>query len=151
MARMHSRKKGKAGSKKPMKKTLPTWIRYKEKELELLILKLSKEGKTSSQIGIILRDTYGIPDIRVIAKKRITAILKEKNLVEEIPEDLMALIKKSVSITKHLEANRQDITAKRGMQLTESKIKRLVKHYKRSGRIESKWKFDPEKARMFVE
>ena len=62
MARMHSRKRGKAGSKKPMKKVLPLWVRYKSKELELLIVKLAKEGKTPSQIGVILRDTYGIPD-----------------------------------------------------------------------------------------
>ena len=40
MARMHSRKRGKHGSKKPAKKTSPPWIRYKPKEVELLIAKI---------------------------------------------------------------------------------------------------------------
>ncbi len=151
MARMHSRKKGKAGSKKPIKKTLPTWVRYNKKEIELLILKLAKEGKTQSQIGVILRDTYGIPDIRFITKKRITVLLKEKNLIAEIPEDITALIRKSVKIMKHLQANKQDKTAKRGLQLTESKINRLIKYYKKSGRLKSEWKYNPKKASMFVE
>lgn len=148
---MYSRSKGKAGSKKPIKRTIPTWIRYKGKEIEFLILKLAKEGKTPSQIGIIIRDTYGIPDIKFITKKKITALLKEKKLLAEIPEDLMALIKKSAKIIKHLEINQQDNTAKRGLQLTESKIKRLVKYYKKTRRLESGWKYDPKKARMFVE
>ena len=134
-----------------MKRALPTWVRYKEKEAELLIVKMAKEGKTPSQTGVILRDTYGIPDIRLISKKRITALLKEKSLLADVPEDLTALIKKGIKIVKHLEANKQDKTAKRGMQLTESKIKRLVKYYKRTGRISSEWKYDPKKARMFVE
>ena len=151
MARMHSGKKGKAGSKKPVKKVLPTWVRYTDKEIKLLIAKLAKEGKTSSQIGIILRDTYGIPDIRLVTKQRITKLLKEKEMQPELPEDLMALIKKNVRITKHIEANKQDETAKRGLSLTASKINRLVKYYKRSGRLASEWKYDPTKARMFLE
>ena len=34
MARMHSRKKGKSGSKKPSKPVKLSWIRYTEKEIE---------------------------------------------------------------------------------------------------------------------
>ncbi len=79
MARKYSRKHGKSGSKKPIKKVLPLWLRYKPKEVELLIFKSAKEGKSSSEIGIILRDTYGIPDVRFLCKKKITDILKEKN------------------------------------------------------------------------
>jgi len=151
MARMHSRKKGKAGSKKPLRRVLPTWVRYKAKEAELLIVKLAKEGKTPSQIGMALRDTYGIPDVKLITKKSITDILKEKKLQAEIPEDLMALIKKNVLILKHMEKNKMDETAKSGKLLTESKIKRLVKYYKRVGRLSSKWKYDPKKASLYME
>ena len=43
MARMHSRKKGKHGSKKPAKKSTPSWTRYKPKEIEMLIAKLAKD------------------------------------------------------------------------------------------------------------
>ena len=132
MARMHSRKRGKAGSKKPMKKVLPIWVRYKSKELELLIIKLAKEGKTPSQIGIVLRDIYGIPDEKLVTKKNITKILEEKKILPELPEDLTALIKKAISVRKHMESNKKDEKARFGLLLTESKIKRLTKYYQRA-------------------
>src|SRR3989344_6685873 len=146
MARMHSRKKGKHGSKKPAKKTAPSWIRYKAKEIELLIAKLSKEGKNPSQIGILLRDTYGIPNVAALCEKSISVILKEKKLLQEVPEDLIALFRKYAAVRKHLEANKHDETAARGLHLTESKIGRLTKYYKRTGRIPETWKFDTERA-----
>ena len=151
MARMHSRKRGKSGSKKPIKPSVPTWIRYKEKEIELLIVKLSKEGHSPSEIGIILRDTYGIPDEKRVTGKKITKILKERNLQTKLPEDLTALIKKAIKIIKHKEENKKDQTAKRGLQLTESKIKRLTKYYKKTGRLSSEWKYDPKKVRLLME
>ncbi|RJQ17089.1 30S ribosomal protein S15 [Candidatus Woesearchaeota archaeon] len=151
MARMHSRAKGKSGSKTMLKKALPTWVRYKPKEVELLIVKLAKENYTPSQIGIHLRDLYGIPDVELITKKKISQILKEKNALPDIPEDLLALIKKSIQVKKHLAENKQDATAKRGYQLTESKIRRLVKYYKLSGRLPADWKYDPEKAKLYTE
>jgi small subunit ribosomal protein S15 len=151
MARMYSRARGKAGSKKPAGKTSYSWLTYKPKEVEMLIVKFAKEGKSPSQIGLVLRDTYGIPDVRSILKKKITGILKEKNLLKELPEDLLALIKKDVKIIKHIEANKLDMTAKQGKLITESKIGKLIKYYKTTGRIPESWKYDPEKAGMFVE
>jgi len=146
---MHSRKKGKAGSKKPMKKKTLTWVRYKGKEVEMLILKLAKEGKSPSQIGLYLRDTYGIPDVRKLLGKKINKVLKERNLAAKIPEDLMALIEKAVQIRKHLEANKKDEPAKRGLTLTESKIKRLVKHYKETRALPEDWKYDAKSLAMY--
>lgn len=150
MARMYSRKHGKSGSKKPIKKALPVWLRYKPEEVELLIAKLAKEGKSSSEIGIVLRDTYGISDVRLLCKKKITQILVEKKIAPELPDDLMSLIRKSVAVRKHLETNHVDQTAKRGLTLTESKIKRLTKHYKKTGKLASEWKFDPERAGFYT-
>ena len=103
MARMHSRKKGVSRSTKPSKKVAPSWMKYKSKEVELLVVKYAKEGKNASQIGIFLRDEYGIPDVKLVTKRSITDILKEKKLLKEIPEDLMALIRKAVLIRKHLD------------------------------------------------
>ncbi len=150
MARRYSRKHGKSGSKKPLKKSLPVWIRYKPAEVEILISKFAKEGKNSSEIGIILRDTYGIPDIRVLCKKKISAILKEKKLASEIPDDLLALIRRSVTLRKHIETNNKDQSAKRGLMLTESRIKALTKNYKKTGKLPSEWKFDPERAGFYT-
>ena len=151
MARMYSRKKGKSKSKKPLKQTMPTWVRYKGKEIELLIVRLAKEGKSPSQIGTALRDTYGVPNVKLLTKKDITQILEEKKLLPKLPEDLQSLIRRSVAIHKHLERNTKDESAKRGLLLTNSKIGRLVKYYKRVGKLTSEWKFDPSKARMLVE
>ena len=151
MARMHSRKKGKHGSKKPAKKTSPSWIRYKPKEVELLIAKLSKDGKTTSQIGVLLRDVYGIPSVLALCSKSISSILKEKNLRAEVPEDMTALFRRVAALRKHIEANRHDETSKRGLHITESKINRLTKYYKRTRRIPENWKFDATRSGFFAE
>lgn len=148
---MHSRKRGKSSSTKPSKKALPAWVKYKPKEVELLIVKYAKEGKTASQIGLYLRDEYGIPDVKLITQKSITKILEEKKLAKDIPEDMMALIKKAVMVRKHLEENAKDMPAKRGLQLTEAKIMRLVKYYKSTKKLPADWKYDPKKVRLYVE
>ncbi|MFC1732297.1 30S ribosomal protein S15 [candidate division KSB1 bacterium] len=150
MARMHSRKRGKSSSNKPIKKTA-IWVRYKPKEIEILISKLAKEGKTASEIGLFMRDSYGIPNVRSVTNKKITQIVKEKGLNKELPEDLLNLIKKSVLIRKHLEENHKDMPALRGLQLTESKIRRMAKYYKRTKVLPGDWKFDPKAVRMYVE
>ena len=77
-------------------------------------------------------------------------LLKEKKIAPELPDDLTALIRNSVAIRKHLETNHKDQTAKRGLTLTESKIKALTKHYKKTGKLASEWKFDPERAGFFT-
>ena len=151
MARMHSRKHGKSGSTRPVERTKPTWVRYGAKEITMLIQKLAKEGKSSSEIGLILRDVYGIPDVRPILKTKITKVLKENKLSGELPDDLLALVKKAIYIRKHLETNKQDEPAKRGLTLTESKIYRLVKYYKAKKVLPIDWKYDPERLKMYAE
>ncbi|MFH1316085.1 MAG: 30S ribosomal protein S15 [Candidatus Woesearchaeota archaeon] len=151
MARMHSRKKGVSASKRPAKRTHPSWVRYSKNEVELLVIKLSREGNLASKIGIILRDTYGIPDIKKAIGKNITDLLKEKNMAPKVPEDLTSLMKRVSVIKKHLEENHKDMPALRGLQLTESKIKRLVKYYKKTKRLSMEWKYDPNRIDMLLE
>ena len=150
MARMYSRKRGKSGSTKPEQKKKPTWLRYSAKEIESLVVKLAKSGKTSSEIGLELRDSYGIPDVKFITKKGIVDIMKTNKLESKLPEDLKNLIKRQIAISKHLEKNRQDQTGKRGLQLTGSKINRLVKYYKRKKVLPADWKYNIEKAELLV-
>ncbi len=151
MAKMHSRGRGNSGSNKPLNPTKPTWIIYKPKEIELLIGKFAKEGKTSSEIGMILRDSYGIPSVKLLTEKRIQEILIEKKQVPELPEDMMSLMRRSVIIRKHIGVNKQDMTALRGLQLTESKIKRLVKYYKDIGKLAPDWKYDPSAVKIYTD
>lgn len=150
MARMYSRKKGKSGSTKPHKKSKITWIRYGDGEIEMLILKLAKAGKSKSEVGAILRDTYGIPDVRKLLKKKIGKVIIENKIAKELPEDLASLMKKEIKILKHLEKNKKDMPSRRGLQLTESKIHRLAKYYKRSGKLPQDWVYDRDKAKLIV-
>jgi len=150
MSRMHARTKGKSGSKKPISTTSPSWMKLKKDEIEAIVVKLGKKGYQSSKIGLVLRDSYGVPDIKTITGKTISKILKEKEVYSEVPEDIQNLIKRAVKIRKHLESNKQDMVSKRGLQLTESKIRRLEKYYKKTGVLPTIWKYDPERARLLV-
>jgi len=151
MARRYSRDRGKSGSHKPVEKNVPSWVSYKPKEVEALIVKLGKQEKPSTEIGLILRDSYGIPNVKAILGKKVCEVLKENKLAKAIPEDLTSLIKRDIELMKHLEANHKDMTAKRGIQLTESKIKRLIKYYKTKGIIEKNFIFDRNKAKLLLE
>ena len=75
---------------------------YKPREIELLVVKLGKEGKPLSQIGIVLRDVYGIPDVKTITKKSISDILGKKELLPKLPENLTALLKRIVMLQKQI-------------------------------------------------
>ncbi len=151
MARVYSRKHGKSGSTKPVVKTKPSWLTYKPKEVEALVMKLAKSGSSSAKIGLVLRDTYGIPSVKDVTGKRIVQIMKENKSAPKLPEDLSALILKFISVAKHREMNKHDQTAKRGMNITESKIKRLTKYYKAQGVLPREWVFDKAKAKLLVE
>jgi len=148
---MYSRKKGKSGSTKPAKKGTYSWMNYKPKEVELLVVKLAKEGSEPSNIGLVLRDTYGIPDVKSITKKSISSILEKKDLLKELPENLTALLKRVIDLQKHMESNKKDMVGKRGLQLTESKIRRLVKYYKETDRIPQAWKYDQKRVNLLIE
>ena len=151
MARMHSRKKRKSKSTKPIVKTVPKWVTLKPGEVEKLIIKYAKEGNTASKTGLILRDKYGITDAKTMLKKSITTVLETNKLTKEVPEDLLALIRKAVFLRKHMETNHKDMPGKRGVELTESKIRRLSKYYIRTGKLPSTWRYNPEKVKILVQ
>ena len=62
-------------------------------EVEKLIVKLSKSGKKQSEIGMILRDSYGIPDVRVVLDKKLGKVIEENDLTQEVQEEIINLIK----------------------------------------------------------
>ncbi len=145
MARMHSRKHGKHGSKKPVKKLKLEWLIYDKDEVEKIVQKLAKEGKSSSEIGIALRDQYGVPDVRYFGA-RIANMMPR----QEIPEDLYNLLKKSVNLHKHMAQNKKDSKGKHGLMLLESKIRRLGKYYARTGKLPKGWRYTIDEARLVV-
>jgi small subunit ribosomal protein S15 len=149
MAKMHSRKKGKAGSKKP---SIPAkWVEYKDKEVERLVVKLKKEGLQGVAIGRVLRDQYGVPSVRTITGKTVSQILKENGVLPQMPEDLLNLLKGAVKLSDHLKKSKKDYTSKHGLFLLESKIRRLVKYYVRTGRLPKGFVYEPDRAKLLVE
>jgi small subunit ribosomal protein S15 len=127
---MHSRKKGKSGSKKPIVSNVDQWLEYDNDEIVGIIVDLTKKGLSTSEIGAMLRDQYGVPDVKALIGKRITKILEEKNLKPELPEGMVNLLTKALKLRKHLEKNKRDNSNRRGLSLVEAKIKRLIKYYK---------------------
>ena len=138
MARTHARVKGKSGSKRPVKADM-SFVTMKKKEVEELVLKLANDDMKPRMIGLVLRDTYGIPSVKLITGKSVGAILSEKKLTAKVPEDLEALVIRAQKLSKHLELNKRDLHNKRGLQLTEAKIRRLSGYYKKTGRIPENW------------
>ncbi|MBN1802366.1 MAG: 30S ribosomal protein S15 [Candidatus Lokiarchaeota archaeon] len=150
MARIHSRKKGKSGSTRPSRLEKPAWVERSAKDVEDDVVKLAKKGHTKSMIGTILRDSYGVPLVKVVTGKKLSKILDENNIESALPEDLTFLVKKALAIRKHLENNHKDLEGKKGLQRTESKIYRLIKYYKKSDVLAPDFKYDPEKIRTLV-
>ncbi len=147
MARMHSRKHGRSRSHKPIMKRA-SWLTYDKDEVENLVTKLAKEGTTNAEIGIALRDQYGIPDVRAAGLR--VAKITEKSIAREVPEDMYNLIAQAVSVHKHLQVNKKDTKAIHGLELIESKIRRLGKYYVRKGKLPSDWKYTIDKAKLIV-
>lgn len=147
---MHSGAKGKSGSKKPFPK-IPTWSPYQAQEVEKLVVKYARAGKPSAEIGRLMRDNYGVGSIRTLTNKRVGSILQEHDLTKKVPEDILSLIRKMIDVKRHLEQNHKDQTARRGLLLTESKLRRLVKYYRSSGKLPHDWVLDTERLKMYLE
>lgn len=150
MARLHSRKRGKSGSTRPSRLEKPPWVERSAEEVEDLVIKLARKGFSKSNIGIILRDSYGIPLVKVVTGKKISQILEENKIESSLPEDLTNLVKKALKIRKHMENNHKDLQGKKGLQRTEAKIYRLISYYKSKSVLPSDFKYDPQKIRTLV-
>ena len=150
MAKLHSRKKGSSRSRPPAVSKAPDWSDTSKEELEKAIMKLHDTGLPSSRIGLTLRDQYGVPSVKLVLGKNLDCFLKENNALPEIPEDLSNLMRKALHIRKHIKANVKDVHNKRALQLTENKIRRLVKYYHDSGRMAPEWTYTPETAEILI-
>ncbi|KAI9471908.1 MAG: 40S ribosomal protein S13 [Benjaminiella poitrasii] len=150
MGRMYTSGKGISGSALPYRRTPPSWVKTSSDEVVDMICKNAKKGLSPAQIGVILRDSHGIPQVKSITGNKILRILKTNGLAPEVPEDLYHLIKKAVSIRKHLERNRKDKDSKYRLILIESRIHRLARYYKTSGQLPPTWKYESATASAMV-
>ena len=128
---MHSNGKGMADSALPYKRTPPAWLKTSKADVEEKVAKLAKKGLMPSQIGVILRDSEGIAQVKAVAGQKILRLLKKAGIAPALPEDLYQLIKKAVSVRKHLERNRNDVDSKFRLILIESRVHRISRYYKK--------------------
>merc|ERR1712183_571284 len=148
--RMHTPGKGISKSALPYKRTPPSWLKVSTTDVEDHVCKLAKKGLTPSQIGVILRDSNGIAQVRAVTGQKIVRILKAKGLAPEIPEDLYMLIKKAVSVRKHLERNCKDKDSKFRLILIESRIHRLARYYRTTRKLPPNWRYESATASALV-
>jgi len=144
------RAKGRSGSTRPVRSGPPKWVRYTSEEVELIVEELAKKGYPPSMIGVILRDQFGVPLVRQVTGKKLSKILEEKNLTPTDPRGPVQPHEESGQREEALMEHPKDKTAKRGLEEIESKIRRLVKYYKRIGKLPQDWKYDPETAKLLV-
>ena len=150
MGRMHNPGKGISKSALPYRRSVPSWLKLSNEEVQEHIVRLAKKGLRPSQIGVILRDSHGVAQVRRVTGNKILRILKAKGMAPEIPEDLYHLIKKAVSIRKHLERCRKDIDSKYRLILVESRIHRLARYYKTKRQLPTTWKYESATAASLV-
>jgi small subunit ribosomal protein S15 len=130
----------------------PKWTGLTSKEVEEIVVKMSRDGVQSAAIGTRLRDLHAVPNVRAATGKTVSQILHEQGLTPAIPEDIQNLMRRAVNLRqKHLATHKKDHHNARGLQLIESKIRRLALYYKRQGRLPPDWKYDPNQAGLLVE
>jgi len=150
MGRMHTPGKGISKSALPYKRSPGAWVKATAAQVEDHVNKLAKKGLTPSQIGVILRDSSGIAQVRAVTGSKILRMLKKNGLAPAIPEDLYMLIKKAVSVKKHLNVSKKDKDAKFRLILIESRIHRLARYYRGIRKLEANWKYESATAATLV-
>lgn len=176
---MHAPGKGIASSALPYRRAPPSWLKTSPEEVVEQITKLARKGLSPSQIGVILRDSHGIPQarpcfpawalfnalsfqlltfassvcspqVRFLTGNKILRILKSAGMAPELPEDLYCLIKKAVAVRTHLGQFRKDKDAKFRLILIESRIHRLARYYKSRQVIAPSFKYESATASALV-
>lgn len=150
MGRMYSNGKGIARRCLPYRKAPPSWVQISTNDLCDQIIKLAKKGSTPSQIGVTLRDSYGIPQVKAVTGSKVLRILKKAGIAPQVPEDLYMLIKKAIAIRKHLEKMRKDKDAKFRLICCESRIHRLARYYRNVKSLPPTWRYNSKKADTLI-
>jgi len=144
------KKKGQSHSTRPLTGIPPRWVQFTPEEVEALVVELARKGYPPSMIGVILRDQYGVPLAKAITGQKIEEIIEKHGIKMVVPEDLYNLLKRAINLRKHLAVHPKDTHSAKGLIEIESKIHRLVKYYKRIGKLPPDWTYDPERAAVIV-
>jgi small subunit ribosomal protein S15 len=150
MARMHTKKKGKSASLKPLFDSASYEGALTKEQIEDTIASYAKQGMDPALIGEIMKREHKVPYIKKATGKSMLQILEEKKLAGDVPSDMLQLIKKAVGMRAHLSANKRDTHNMTRLNRVESKIWRLTKYYKREGRLPKDWRYNPQTAELLI-
>lgn len=150
MARMHSKRHGKSKSRKPLTELIGEPKEFDREKVEEIIVNYAKEGMEPAMIGQKLKSDHGIPYIKHYMGKRLAKIMEEKGVKEEMPADMMDLMKKAVKMNSHMEKNKQDYHNAKKLKGVEAKIWRLTKYYISKGILPEGWRYNPKQAALLI-
>ncbi len=108
----------------------PVWLKLSEDEMKKIITKLA-DKYSSAQIGLILRDQYGIPSTKLYGKK-LEVYLKELGLKNTT--ELERAEKKLDKLKEHFSNNITDKKAKHKLQKAQGKVNSLKKYSSRKSK-----------------
>jgi small subunit ribosomal protein S15 len=152
MARMHTKKRGKSKSRKPILEHGSKIEGAEENKEEIIKLAVgyAKQGMPPALIGEKLKKEHNVPYIKHILGKRLEQVLKENGIEESMPYDMLELMKKAVNLRKHMAKNKQDVNNRIRLGRIEAKIWRLTKYYIREGVLPEGWRYNPQQAELLV-
>lgn len=104
----------------------PVWLKMTEEEVKKVIAELSEKYQPA-QIGLILRDQYGIPTTKVFGKK-LSQYLKD--LGKDYNAEPKNVERKIDKMKEHLAKNITDKKAKHKLQKSVSKLNAMRKYFK---------------------
>lgn len=80
-----------AGSALPYKRSAPRWLKITPDEVSDHIFKLARKGLTPSQIGVVLRDSHGVAQVKSVTGNKILRILKKNGTLFLTPSAQISL------------------------------------------------------------
>ena len=128
----------------------PSGVPLNATEIEDLVEKFTKEGVSSAMIGMILRDQYAVPNVKLATGKTVTEIQAARGVKADLPADLSQHMVRAINLNTHLKANPKDISNKRGLANIEAKIRRLERYYKENGVLPATWKYSLANAELML-
>ena len=81
-------RKGISRSAKPYRRSAPSWLKATAPNVVDQITKMAKKGHTPSQIGVILRDSHGIAQVKAVTGSKILRIMKSQGESPCLQSDL---------------------------------------------------------------
>jgi hypothetical protein len=100
MGRLHSKGKGISSSAIPYSRAPPAWLKTTPEQVVDQICKLARKGATPSQIGVVLRDSHGVAQVKVVTGTFILSHLEpaSKRLTHDIGNKILRILKSNGTV-----------------------------------------------------